>query len=772
MYTETRKHNSLQAALLANTTQCSATSTPTTSANTEPRYMFGINTTQYQSKPTEVEVRKIKNQLVHDSKNYTLADLIDAVKHGCTICPAYIDESFEAHRAEYWKSQQIFLIDIDNADKHHNRLTDDKYISISKAQELLTDNDIHAFYIYKSFHHKDASATEPEFAKYRICIRLNELITDSSERERIIKALLSLFGEAADANCKNADRIFFGSTSDCSILEDTTAVTNKATVLKLYDNIITAKAENYNSVGYTDTMDDNILTTHKKNKYNFDINVLLYSINPDCSYDEWFEATIAYKGAGGTKEKWMAWSAQSLLWNEEADAAKWDSIKGTSRAHLIKLAGKTVEGRTYMQELKDAQAQAKAKNKKDAPTEPPSEEDLLFAEIMKTLPSDAIGDDDYVDSNTADRVEIKAYEYVYKPYIPKQVYTVLYGDGGVSKTTLCCGIAAAISAGIPLPGDDTEHTPKKVLYISAEDTESTIAKRLLNMGAILSNISICDCDRSHRLACTGDGLRRLKKLIQRIQPELIFIDPWHAFVAQQAKHKINLNRMEQLRPMLQSIALLSRLFNCGIVLVAHSNKTAQETNANNAASGSADFINASRSAIRIIEDTDPNNPMSDDCRLAVHTKSNYHKLGKTLSYAIVGDHVEWLGFSDVTKRSLEVAVQKKITPQEAILQINSDKTDFTALVDAITGLCNMTTDPTCTLLYEELEAYSPQGKDIWNKRADNQKANVIKGLKSVLKLEHHLQIEIGSKTSKTCFDGIHRNGRGIIVTKLYSTSKQ
>ena len=294
MSTETRKHNSLQAAILAKAKQATesvSTSTQTTETvitNIEPRYLFGINTTQYQTKPTNDDVRKIKNQLVYESKEYTLADLIDAVKHGCTICPAYIDASHEAHRAEYWKSQQIFLIDIDNADKQHNRLTDDKYITISKAQQLLADNDIHAFFIYKSFHNKDQTNTEPEFAKFRICIRLDELITNNSERERIIKALLSLFGDAADANCKNADRIFFGSTADCSVYENITAVTNKETLLNLYDTIIASTIYNCNSAIPTNSDIDSLQSKHKQNKFDFDINILLNCLNPDCPYDDWF----------------------------------------------------------------------------------------------------------------------------------------------------------------------------------------------------------------------------------------------------------------------------------------------------------------------------------------------------------------------------------------------------------------------------------------------------------------------------------------------------
>ena len=454
------------------------------------------------------------------------------------------------------------------------------------------------------------------------------------------------------------------------------------------------------------------------------------------------------------------------MWQGETDANKWDGIKGTCRAHLIKLAGKTTEGQTYMQKLKDAQAEAVAKSKsRKTKQHEPTAEELLRAEVLGNDPRYADKDEGFVYSITADKVEIKEFEYVYKPYIPKQVYTVIYGDGGVGKTTFCCGIAAAISAGLPLPGDDdnTKRTPKKVLFISAEDSESTITKKLLHSGAILSNIEICDCDHVFDLAFNGKGLLHLKNFIQRVKPELIFIDPWQSFV----KQKVNLNRMEQVRPVLENVALLSRLFNCGIVLLAHTSKNAQETNANFAVSGSADFTNGARSAIKIIEDTNTDNPVSEDCRLAVHTKSNYHKSGKTISYIFMDEHVEWLGLSDVNKRSLEIAARKKIDVHEAAQYQVSSKSDFSQLINAIVELSEINTETTFTLLYDELEAFSPHNKNIWNNRADNQKSIIIKGLQPTLKLTYKLQIETGVRANKICFDGIQRSGRGITVTKLY-----
>lgn len=74
--------------------------------------------------------------------------------------------------------------------------------------------------------------------------------------------------------------------------------------------------------------------------------------------------------------------------------------------------------------------------------------------------------------------------FIWEPYIPIGDYTVMMADGGTGKTILCCGIAAAISRGEPLPGDYSRHNQKKTLIISAEDTGALLKKRLSVQSAV------------------------------------------------------------------------------------------------------------------------------------------------------------------------------------------------------------------------------------------------------------------------------------------------
>lgn len=118
-----------------------------------------------------------------------------------------------------------------------------------------------------------------------------------------------------------------------------------------------------------------------------------------------------------------------------------------------------------------------------------------------------------------------------------------------------------------------------------------------------------------------------------------------------------------------------------MVLVSHVNKRAQGENANNAATGSTDFINAARSAMRVIFN---DLPSEKDTRIVVHTKSNYAEAGKSVKYRITTDGgCQWAGFSEITRQTLEEAARWRKTPNEVINKQNEqDETNF-ALIEVI-----------------------------------------------------------------------------------------
>lgn len=211
--------------------------------------------------------------------------------------------------------------------------------------------------------------------------------------------------------------------------------------------------------------------------------------------------------------------------------------------------------------------------------------------------------------------------FLWYPYLPIGDYSVMMADGGTGKTILCCGIAAAVSTGAPLPGEEFSGEGRPVLIISAEDSGEILRKRLALSGADLTHVFILDCSDSLGMDFS-DLYEEFQNTIIAHVPALVIIDPWHAFLGA----GVDINRVNALRPVFQKLSHLAKKCQCAMILVSHVNKRAQVDNANNAATGSSDFINASRSAFRVIfDDTD------EDCRVMVHTKTNYACLGVTVT---------------------------------------------------------------------------------------------------------------------------------------------
>lgn len=244
--------------------------------------------------------------------------------------------------------------------------------------------------------------------------------------------------------------------------------------------------------------------------------------------------------------------------------------------------------------------------------------------------------------------------FVWYPYIPVGDYTVLMAPGGTGKTYFVCGIAAAVSRGEELPGDLKPTEAGNVLIISAEDRGELLKRRLAASKADLDKIYILDCVSSEGLNFT-DGYETFKATIREYSPRLVVVDPWHGFVGD----SVDLNRVNAVRPIFQRLANIAKECQCGMILVSHVNKRAQGENANNAATGSTDFINASRSALYLIFDEE-----NEDRRIVVHTKTNYAPYGKSVCFAIEDGGVVWDGFSEIDRQTMEQAARQRKTPFE------------------------------------------------------------------------------------------------------------
>ncbi len=332
--------------------------------------------------------------------------------------------------------------------------------------------------------------------------------------------------------------------------------------------------------------------------------------------------------------------------------------------------------------------------------------------------------------------------FLWKPYFPKGEYTVLMADGGTGKTIFCCGVAAALSRGIiPLTSELTD--PVNTLFISAEDTGEILRSRLAACNADFKHIYIIDCIDSCNKHFVNDW-EAFTGTIKQNNIKLVIIDPWHAFTGEE----LDINKVNAVRPVFQKMANVAKDTDSSIVLISHVNKRSQGDNANFAATGSTDFINASRSAIRIVFDE-----QNEDCRVAVHTKSNYAAAGKSLLYRITDQGgVEWVGYSDITRKDLERAARSRMTPREFKAKEGAQEKHNEALKAAIRGLvCD---GKVVNVSYDEMRERF--GEDIFG---------LMQPKKALEQIAFDLRIdgiEISFKSAGVLYNGRARNGLAIM----------
>lgn len=269
-------------------------------------------------------------------------------------------------------------------------------------------------------------------------------------------------------------------------------------------------------------------------------------------------------------------------------------------------------------------------------------------------------------------------KFLWYPYLPIGDYTVMMADGGTGKTILCCGIVASISNGKPLPGVEFESAGRPSLIISGEDSGEVLKKRLDKSEADLDKVFILDRIGSEGMSIS-ERYEEFEATVGHYKPALVVLDPWHCFLGEH----VDISRVNSLRPILQRISNLCKKCDCAMILISHINKRAQGENVNNAATGSTDLINAARSAFRVVfDETD------EECRIMVHTKSNYAPYGQSVRYRIMDGGVKWEGFSEITRQTLEMAARRKATPWEVMQRTAERETINHALIKALEASAN------------------------------------------------------------------------------------
>jgi hypothetical protein len=227
--------------------------------------------------------------------------------------------------------------------------------------------------------------------------------------------------------------------------------------------------------------------------------------------------------------------------------------------------------------------------------------------------------------------------WLWEPYIPSGAISLIQGDGGEGKTTLSLAIAAAVTRGKPLPGNDAAAAPACVVVQNAEDSYSqTIRPRLELFGA--------DCDMIHVIDEDEQALsfsdERIEQTIIRTKAKLYIFDPVQAYFG-----GANMNSAGGVRPLMKHLGAVADRNDCAILLVGHLHK--QGGKAQYRGLGSIDIYAAARSVLTV------GRVDNDGIRAVVHNKSNLAPPGASLAFSIDPVHgFSWQGEYDITIEEL------------------------------------------------------------------------------------------------------------------------
>lgn len=210
-------------------------------------------------------------------------------------------------------------------------------------------------------------------------------------------------------------------------------------------------------------------------------------------------------------------------------------------------------------------------------------------------------------------------KWLWEGYLPWGTLVLIEGDPGTGKTLLALTIAAAISAGRPLPiGPADANRAQHVIYLTSEDSLSqTIVPRLRAAGADLTRIHVQQQDGAS-LVLPG-CLEDLRKLIRETGARVVVMDALNDYLD---ASKVNVNRDQEVRAALKPLRRLAEEENVTIIGLRHLNK-ASDKPALHRGAGSIALAAVARSVLLVARH--PENPdlrvvMSQKCNLAADDK--------------------------------------------------------------------------------------------------------------------------------------------------------
>lgn len=223
-------------------------------------------------------------------------------------------------------------------------------------------------------------------------------------------------------------------------------------------------------------------------------------------------------------------------------------------------------------------------------------------------------------------------------FLPRGMLIGWGGDPGLGKSTMAYTIAAAISNGSCLPGDDGQekYEPANVVILSAEDDISkTIRPRLRVAGADMKRIKIISALTSTSQPVSfPQHLTQLAELVRETQAALVVIDPLDAFLGED----VDSHKNAEVRRAIMPLAQIAESTDATTIILGHLNKSSQSATMYRFG-GSIAFTAAPRACFAFARSEDGT---KEHCIFAC-VKTNVGRMPKSWMYEIVEQHVEGIG---------------------------------------------------------------------------------------------------------------------------------
>ena len=248
-------------------------------------------------------------------------------------------------------------------------------------------------------------------------------------------------------------------------------------------------------------------------------------------------------------------------------------------------------------------------------------------------------------------VQSKAVPWLWQPYLPFGMLSILSGDPGAGKSFVAMAIAASLTHG-QTPRTFDPVMPINVLYLSVENSaEYVLRPRFDALGGdpekfVLLNGSVCGSgDKARRAGISLADIDLLEQSLLETKARFVVIDPIQSYLGADT----DMHRANETRPILDNLARLAERHACAVLIVRHLAK-AQAGRAIHRGLGSIDFSGAVRS--ELVAGTTP-----EGQRVLAQIKSNVGILGKSLEFEIT-DKGEFLW-----KRESEMQAADILAPE-------------------------------------------------------------------------------------------------------------